>query len=205
MDQRAMELLEEYKYLDKTCREMYNAEKGVSAYIDQMDATPMSVRYRIAGWDDDYRQLKHIRWLRNQIAHSTGYVECTPTDLEWLRAFYRRLLEGQDPLAKARRVVQGSQTQKQQQQQYQQRQQYQQQRYQQQRYQQQQYQQRQYQQYQQQQTQQEKIAPADKTKKNTNMFGAPNFLRKSWILIAVIAGLVLLVGFLVWIANGWAR
>ena len=28
----------------------------------------------------EYRQLKHIRWLRNQIAHSTEYVECTQSD-----------------------------------------------------------------------------------------------------------------------------
>lgn len=60
MDTVQIELLEEYKYVDKVCREMYNAEKGVSAYIEQMDATPMAVRYRIAGWDDDYRLLKHI-------------------------------------------------------------------------------------------------------------------------------------------------
>lgn len=92
MDAIQIELLEEFKYVDAICRDMLSAEKGVSTYIEQMDATPMAVRCRIAAWDDDYRQLKHIRWLRNQIAHSTEYVECTQVDLNWLKAFHNRLL-----------------------------------------------------------------------------------------------------------------
>lgn len=101
--------LEEFKYVDKVCREMYNAPNGVSAYIEQMDSAPMAVRYRIAGWDDDYRRLKHIRWLRNQIAHNTEYVECTQADLDWLKTFHNRLLTQQDPLAMAYRVTREAQ------------------------------------------------------------------------------------------------
>ena len=103
MDAIQIELLEEFKYVDAICRDMLSAEKGVSTYIEQMDATPMAVRCRIAAWDDDYRQLKHIRWLRNQIAHSTEYVECTQVDLNWLKAFHNRLLTWQDPLSYAER------------------------------------------------------------------------------------------------------
>ncbi len=75
----------------------------------------MTVRYWITEWNDEYRQLKHIRWLRNQIVHSTGSVECTQSDLEWLKGFHNRLLTQQDLLAKAHRVIQESQIQKQQQ------------------------------------------------------------------------------------------
>ena len=77
-----IELLEEYKYVDSICRDMLSAEKGVTAYIEQMEATQPVVRYKIVGWDDDYRKLKHIRWLRNKIAHSTGNVECMPSDVD---------------------------------------------------------------------------------------------------------------------------
>ena len=65
---------------------------------------------------DEYRQLKHICWLRNQIVHSTGYVECTQSDLDWLKGFHNRLLTQQDLLAKAHRVIKESQIQRQQQQ-----------------------------------------------------------------------------------------
>ena len=110
MDAIQIEFLEEYKYVDAICRDMLGAEKGVTAYIEQLDETPMTVRYWITEWNDEYRQLKHIRWLRNQIVHSTGNVECTQSDLDWLKDFHNRLLTQQDLLAKARRVIQESQS-----------------------------------------------------------------------------------------------
>ena len=61
MDAIQIELLEEYKYVDAICRDMLGAEKGVSAYIEQLDETPGTVRYWITEWNDEYRQLKHIR------------------------------------------------------------------------------------------------------------------------------------------------
>lgn len=94
MDTIQIVFLEEYKYVDAICRDMLGSEKGVSAYIDPLDETPMTVRYWIAELNDEYRQLKHIRWVRNQIAHSTEYVECTQNDLDldWLKGFHNRLL-----------------------------------------------------------------------------------------------------------------
>ena len=142
-------------------------KKGVTAYIGQLDETPMTVRYWITEWNDEYRQLKHIRWLRNQIAHSTGNVECTQSDLDWLKGFHNRLLTQQDLLAKARRVIQESQIQRQQ--------------------------------------QQAKTIAASAPKYGANVFGSSSKPRKSWILIAVIAALAVLIGLLIWIANGGAK
>lgn len=167
MDAVQIELLEEYKYVDVICRDMLGAEKGVSAYIDQLDETPMTVRYWIAEWNDEYRQLKHIRWLRNQIAHSTGYVECTQSDLDWLKGFHNRLLTQKDLLAKAHRVIQESQIQNQQ--------------------------------------QQAKTILAAAPKQGANVLGSSRGPRKSWILIAVIAALAILIGVLIWIVNGGAK
>ena len=109
MDVIQIELLEEYKYVDSICRDMLSAEKGVTAYIEQMEATQPVVRYKIVGWDDDYRKLNHIRWLRNKIAHSTGNVECMPSDVAWLKAFHNRLLTQRDPLADAYRITRETQ------------------------------------------------------------------------------------------------
>ena len=162
-----IERLEEYKYVDAICRDMLGAEKGVSAYIEQLDETPVTVRYWIAEWNDEYRQLKHIRWLRNQIVHSTDYVECTQADVDWLKAFHNRLLTRQDPLAKAYRVINESQIQK--------------------------------------QRQQAKTISAAAPKSNANVYDSSRESRKSWILIAVIAALAILIGLLIWIVNGGAK
>lgn len=167
MDAIQIELLEEYKYVDAICRDMLGAEKGVTAYIEQLDETPVTVRYWITEWNDEYRQLKHIRWLRNQIAHSTGYVECTQSDLDWLKGFHHRLLTQQDLLAKARRVVQESQIQRQQ--------------------------------------QLAKTVTAAAPKYSATVFRSPRKLRKSWILIAIMVALVVIVGVLVLAVNGGAK
>ena len=167
MDAKQIELLEEYKYVDAICRDMLGAEKGVTAYIEQLDETPATVRYWITEWNDEYRQLKHIRWLRNQIAHSTEYVECTQSDLDWLKGFHNRLLTQQDLLVKARRVVQESQIQREQ--------------------------------------QLAKTVTAAAPKYSAAVFRSPRKLRKSWILIAIIVALVVIVGVLVWIVNGGAK
>ena len=167
MDAIQIKLLEEYKYVDNICRDMLGTEKGVTSYIEQLDETPMTVRYWITEWNDEYRQLKHIRWLRNQIAHSTGYVDCTQSDLDWLKDFHNRLLTQQDLLAKAHRVIKESQIQKQQ--------------------------------------QQAKTIAAVAPKYGATVFASSSRPRKSWILIAVIAALAIIIGLLIWIANGGAK
>ena len=124
----------------------------------------MTMRYWIMEWNDEYRQLKHIRWLRNQIVHSTGSVECSQSDLDWLKGFHNRLLTQQDLLAKAHRVIKESQIQRQQ--------------------------------------QLVKTVTAVAPKPGTNVYRSPRGPSKSWILIAVIAALVVLIGILIWIVNG---
>lgn len=52
-----VEFLEEYKFVDAICRDMLHEEKGVSAYIEQMKLTPMSVRLKIFGWEMTIKRL----------------------------------------------------------------------------------------------------------------------------------------------------
>lgn len=90
---------EEYKRTDALCRDLFAAERGVSEYIEQMQAAEAEGKQRVPGWQDDFYALKHLRWLRNQIAHEPGGADCTDADLAQLRRFHQRVLAREDPLA----------------------------------------------------------------------------------------------------------
>lgn len=98
---------EEYKRLDRLCKDGLSSTEGVTAYIRYMEFASWENRCCIATWDADYRRLKHLRWLRNRLAHEVGVLDsdlCTDKDLEWLLAFYNRILQREDPLSLLRRV-----------------------------------------------------------------------------------------------------
>ncbi len=101
MNSLELEFFEEYKKVDAICKDMYSTEQGVGSYLENMDETPCSIRYKIKEWSDDYRKLKHMRWLRNKIAHENSFVGCTSGDLDWIKNFHARLINRQDPLAVA--------------------------------------------------------------------------------------------------------
>ena len=67
--------------------------------------TPIAMQYKVPYWENDYKQLKRMRWIRNQIAHDNGAVECEPSDLDRLKDFHNRLLKQQDSLAVAQRII----------------------------------------------------------------------------------------------------
>lgn len=96
-----MGFMESYKHLDKLCGEILGDNRKLSAYIDEMINLPRGP-YLVAGWDDDIKQLKYYRWVRNQIAHDPNCDEsnmCNPDDVEWLEDFYLRIMDQTDPLA----------------------------------------------------------------------------------------------------------
>ena len=96
-----MSFLESYKHLDNLCKDMYGSEKGVTTYIEIMEHTSGG-SYRINGWDSDYKNLKHYRYIRNQIVHENYASEdsmCTGSDTAWINNFYSRILNRTDPLA----------------------------------------------------------------------------------------------------------
>lgn len=94
--------LEEYKHLDKICREMYGSDRGLSLYIDLMKSVSAYESSHIEKWSSDLTRLIALRHVRNQLSHEVGTWDmpmCTQDDLDWLDSFYRRLLSGNDPLA----------------------------------------------------------------------------------------------------------
>ena len=93
-----MGFIESYKHLEKLCGEVLNDDRRISAYIDEMINTPRG-SYLVRGWDDDLKQLKHYRWVRNQIAHEPDCTEqnmCEPSDTVWLDDFYSRIMNQTD-------------------------------------------------------------------------------------------------------------
>lgn len=92
------EFFEEYKRLDKLCREIFASEKGVGEYINQMEIKATQGIRNVPWWDVYYKRLKRWRWLRNQLAHSESAV-CEEEDLIQLREFYDSIFAIEDPLA----------------------------------------------------------------------------------------------------------
>ena len=102
-----LEFQEEYKRLDRLCKDYLSSTEGVSEYIRQMESTPWSNRRYVFTWEDDYKQLKHIRWVRNQLAHEVGTLNsdiCTEDDLDWVQSFYNRIMNGNDPFTIMRKA-----------------------------------------------------------------------------------------------------
>ena len=109
-----MGFIESYKHLEKLCGEVLNDDRRISAYIDEMINTPRG-SYLVKGWDDDLKQLKHYRWVRNQIAHEPDCTEqnmCEPSDTVWLDDFYSRIMNQTDPLALYSKAIKPRQAQK---------------------------------------------------------------------------------------------
>lgn len=102
-----MEFINSYKRLEKLCNEIYDSNHGISAYIDDMARLTSAPLY-VFGWNDDLKQLKHYRWLRNQIAHEPNCTEenmCEYGDAQWIDDFYDRIMNQSDPLAMYRKAT----------------------------------------------------------------------------------------------------
>lgn len=105
-----IEFQEQYKRLDKLCREMYSFGEGVSAYIQDMENTPYTEQCTVYNWESIYKELKHARWMRNQLAHDisidTDFSE--QSDIEFVKRFYESIMNGSDPLACAYKAKQAA-------------------------------------------------------------------------------------------------
>ena len=98
------EFLEEYKKTDNMIKDAYSCTNGVSEYISIMEKVPGSRAVQVPSWYQDYKMLKHLRWLRNRIAHDTEAPDLTQDDLDDIKDFRKRFLKAQDPLAAAERL-----------------------------------------------------------------------------------------------------
>ena len=101
---------EEYKRLDRLCGDMYSCQNGVSAYLTAMERKAVQGKSQVSCWDSDYSHLKHIRWVRNRIAHDSDPFQISEAeDLKFVQDFYSRIITGQDALALLRKANESGQ------------------------------------------------------------------------------------------------
>ncbi len=101
MREMNMNFLEEYKSADNFIKDAFKSTDGITEYIRRMEtANDRGIR-AVATWRDDYRSLKHVRWVRNQLVHEVGYDSdiCELNDLRFVKQFRTKLMKCEDPLA----------------------------------------------------------------------------------------------------------
>ena len=103
-----IEFMDLYKRIDRFIKDAYSSSEGVSEYIRLMERHSDEGNIRVYSWKSDYKNLKHARWIRNQLAHEVDYDSdiCSDDDYEWLEDFYNRLFSSDDPLSLLRKTEQ---------------------------------------------------------------------------------------------------
>lgn len=92
-----IQFLDKYKELDKICGAMFNVKTGVSEYIATMEKCASAGEQNIPNWKNNYKLLKHLRWIRNKIAHEEE-SPCTKEDLANLKSFIKLIKKEKDPV-----------------------------------------------------------------------------------------------------------
>ena len=95
-----MSFLNSYKRLDNLCKDIFQSEKGVVTYLENMQEIRYNIPYRV-DFDADYNKLNQYRRVRNQIAHDNYADEsnmCSEEDAAWIEQFYGRILAQTDPV-----------------------------------------------------------------------------------------------------------
>ncbi len=115
MDELNLILFDEFKRLDNLCRDIYKKDNstdnkgGVTLYIDEMDKMYFEAVGVIPDWRSDYKMLKRVRHIRNELAHSPSAFSqsmCTQSDIDFIKGFHKRILNREDPLAAYRYYIQ---------------------------------------------------------------------------------------------------
>lgn len=98
---------EKYKSLDNLCKDCYNSQEGVSEYIRQMDKYMLEGKRLVKDWENEYSNLKHVRWIRNQLAHEVGTLNSDiveENDILFLSNFYNKIINANDALSVLRKI-----------------------------------------------------------------------------------------------------
>ena len=101
MENIILEFLEAYKSLDELCKQILSSDRGISTYIDEMEQESQGYA-KVNCWEKDYKRLKKMRWIRNQLVHETNSFHdnlINIEDVEWLKIFRSRIMECTDPFS----------------------------------------------------------------------------------------------------------
>lgn len=90
MNELESDFLEQYKRVDRICKDKLSSEKGLSQYIQELQEN--------GRYNKECRALLHLRSIRNRIVHESGNSGCSENDLKILDDFYCDLISMQDSL-----------------------------------------------------------------------------------------------------------
>ena len=65
--------------------------------------------YDVDDWEEDFRNLRRLRHIRNELAHESDAMDadmCDEEDVLWLEKFRERVMRSDDPLARLNREKQ---------------------------------------------------------------------------------------------------
>ncbi len=98
MQKIEMEFFDRYKELDNLCRDILGSETGVSSYINTMDGVYSYAVPKIPRFKDDLKTLKHLRHIRNSIAHDNedGTAIATESDLCAVKKMKELIMSSED-------------------------------------------------------------------------------------------------------------
>ena len=102
MDNINIRFLEEYKRLDKLCRELYNADKGVTLYIEDMKNESSPYKKDRPEWQSSLKSLIDIRHKRNILTHepdTLGTDIVSESEILFVKKFRQSILESSDPMS----------------------------------------------------------------------------------------------------------
>ena len=91
-----------YKRLDNLCKDCYTSQEGVSEYIRQMEKYMFDGKRLVQDWEIEYNNLKHVRWIRNQLAHEVGTLNSDiveDDDILFVSNFYDKIINANDSLS----------------------------------------------------------------------------------------------------------
>ncbi len=98
------EFIDEFKHLEKICNEIYSEQHGVTLYINEMEQKSGYASRKIPDWDKDLANLKRVRHIRNTLVHeSDNTMDYDLSDIEFIKAFYNKIINQQDPIALLRK------------------------------------------------------------------------------------------------------
>lgn len=108
--------LENYKRLDRLCKDCFSSNEGISEYIRQLETDQWQLKGYNLWQNDDLKMLKHVRWIRNKLSHEVDAFQsdlCTQDDLDFVIDFYNDIMDCLDPLAQLNKLKENEKKQKQ--------------------------------------------------------------------------------------------
>lgn len=107
MTELELRFLEEYRFTESICNEMFQCDDGIQEYIYRMKQVPVEQAEQDQFWQEDYAALKHLLRVREQMRSNASHINCQGRDMMDLLDFRRRLQDQRDPLS---RLATGSQS-----------------------------------------------------------------------------------------------